>query len=131
MIPELDRGGLRNFGITIGTIFVGLFGLIIPLTFGLRYPIWPWILGLILVIWALVAPASLRIIYRGWMQIGLLLNGIVSPVVLGIIFFLIVTPFGLVMRLFGQDPMARKRAVEKTCRVHSAERESNHMERPY
>lgn len=131
LIPELDRAGLRKFGITIGSIFAVLFGIVIPFLLDLRYPIWPWILASILIVWGLVAPSSLRIVYRGWMHIGLLLNRIVSPIVLGIIFFLVVTPFGLVARLFGQDSMGRKRKSETTFRVPSTARESKHMERPY
>ena len=78
------------------------------------------------------APASLRGVYRGWMRIGLLLNRIVSPIVLGIVFFLVVTPMGLIMRLTGRDPMARKSRDDRgTCRVLSEKRNSKHLEHPY
>ena len=131
LIPELDRAGLRNFGLTMGAIFAALFGLILPFAFGFAYPLWPWVLALVLAVWALAAPASLRLVYRGWMRLGLLLHRIVSPIVLGVVFFLVVTPFGIVMRLFGGDPMARKAESGDTCRVESIARDPKHMERPY
>lgn len=131
LIPELDRSGLRKFGITIGSVFAVLFGVILPITLSLRFPVWPWILALVLIVWGLVAPSGLRIVYRGWMRIGLLLNRIVSPIVLGLIFFLIVTPFGLIMRLFGQNPMDKKRDSENSSRIQSAVRDPKHVERPY
>lgn len=131
MIPELDSAGLRKFGLTTGTIFAALFGLILPFLLGFAYPVWPWVLAVVLAVWALAAPSSLRLVYRGWMRLGLLLHRIVSPIVLGVIFFLVVTPFGIVMRLFGGDPMARRAKSKRTCRVESVVRDPKHMERPY
>ena len=131
LIPELDRAGLRKFGIQIGLIFAILFGIAFPFVFGYQYPTWPWILAAILIVWGLAAPSSLRVVYRIWMRIGLLLNRIVSPIVLGFIFFIVVTPIGLIARVFGQDSMGRKRREQGTFRTHSTARESKHMERPY
>ncbi len=131
LIPELDRAGLRSFGLTTGAIFAALFGLILPFVFGFAFPVWPWVLALVLAAWALAAPASLRPVYRAWMHLGLLLHRIVSPLVLGVVFFLVVTPFGIVMRLFGGDPMARKAESKGTCRKDSVARDPKHMERPY
>jgi hypothetical protein len=45
---------------------------------------------------------------RAWMKLGALLNRVVSPVVLGILFFAVFTPMGQVMRLFGWDAMKRR-----------------------
>jgi hypothetical protein len=45
---------------------------------------------------------------RAWMKLGELMGRVVSPVVLGIIFFGVFTPVGLAMRLFGRDAMARQ-----------------------
>jgi len=132
LIPELDAAGLRKFGINTGLIVVGLFGLALPFIFELQFPVWPWVIALILIVWALIAPASLTGVYRGWMRIGLLLNRIVSPIVLGIVFFLVVTPMGLIMRLTGRDPMARRsNSNRKSCRIPSEVRHSKHVEHPY
>ena len=69
---------------------------------------------------------------HGWMRLGLLLNRIVSPIVLGIVFFLVVTPLGLIMRMTGRNPMGKLvKSDEGTCRVTSTVRDANHLEKPY
>ena len=82
--------------------------------------------------WALVHPPSLRPVYTNWMRLGLILNRIVSPVVLGIVFFLVVTPMGLIMRLAGRNPV-KGHASENgdSYRVASKARKPDHLERPY
>ncbi len=131
-IPELDRKGLRDFGLVTGGIFVALFGLLFPWVLGLSFPTWPWVLGGILAIWGLAAPGTLRPIYRVWMRFGLLLSKITTPIVLGIVFFLVIFPTGLVMRSFGRDPMKRQIDSEATSyRVPSTKSPKENMERPF
>jgi hypothetical protein len=131
-IPELDAKGLRRFALTTGAIVAVLFGLVLPYLFEFGYPVWPWVLAAILMLWGLIAPASLKPVYRGWMRFGLLLNRIVSPLVLGIVFFAVVTPIGLVMRLLGKDPLAHGKHDEaNSFRVPSQARDAKHLERPY
>jgi len=131
-IPELDSAGLRRFGLTTGAIVGGLFGLLIPWLFGLRYPIWPWVIFAVLALWAILAPASLGPVYRGWMRFGLILNAIMSRIILGIVFYLVVFPIGLLMRLKGHDPMARQADPDAdSYRVQSHATDPNKMERPF
>ena len=54
---------------------------------------------------ALALPSVLTQLNRLWLRFGLLLHRVVSPLVLGIMFFLVVTPTGIVMRLLGKDPL--------------------------
>jgi len=49
-----------------------------------------------------------------WMRFGILLGMIVSPLVLGLIFFALITPYGLVMRLFGRDELRLKLNKDKS-----------------
>lgn len=131
-IPELDAAGLRKFGITIGAIVAVLFGLAFPYFFGWPIPRWPWIVAAVLIVWGLVLPASLRHVYLNWMRLGLLLNRIVSPIVLGIVFFVVVTPVGLLMRITGRNPMKKiVDADQDSYRVKSASKDANHLERPF
>jgi hypothetical protein len=131
-VPELDARGLRRFGLTTGGLFVGLFGLTVPWCAGYRYPLWPWILGAILGGWALIAPKTLRPVYRGWMRVGLLLNRVTTPIILGIVYFLVFMPIALLMRLFGRDSLARRFDRRATSyRVTSVKRPPTHMERPF
>jgi hypothetical protein len=61
----------------------------------------------------LVAPQLLSPLNRLWYGLGLLLGKIVSPIVLGIIFFILITPISLITRLFGRDELKiKKRSVD-------------------
>ena len=64
----------------------GLFGLFFPWLLEAQIPLWPWALAGILAAWALLAPASLRPVYRLWMRLGLLLSRITTPIVHGRVF---------------------------------------------
>ena len=131
-IPELDRKGLREFGLVTGGIVAGLFGLALPWLFTFQLPLWPWIVGGVLAAWALVAPESLRSPYRVWMRFGLALSVVTTPLILGIVFFLVVTPTALVIRVLGKDPMARaldERA--ESYRTPSEKPPRANMERPF
>ena len=64
-IPELDRPGLRRFGLTTGAIVAALFGVLLPYLFDHAWPRWPWVIAAILITWATVAPGTLRLVYRG------------------------------------------------------------------
>jgi hypothetical protein len=59
---------------------------------------------------ALIWPRALAPANRIWLRVGLLMHRIVNPIVMGAIFYLVVTPFGLVMRLLGKGPAAMRRA---------------------
>jgi F0F1-type ATP synthase assembly protein I len=131
-IPELDRQGLRKFALSTSAIVVVLFGLFFPWLLEADFPVWPWIVAGGLGGWGLVAPASLRPVYRGWMRFGLLLNRIVQPVILGVLFFLIITPTSALMRILRRDAMARSFDENaKSYRVPSVKRAKSHMERPF
>ena len=90
-----------------GLVFVAVF-LIIALwpLLGRSEPRW-WalIVGAVLLVVTLAIPALLTIPNLLWMRFGILLHRVVSPVVLGFMFYVVVTPMGLLMRAFGKDPM--------------------------
>ena len=98
-IPELDSKGLREFGLVFGSIIALIFGVLIPWLFDLEYRLWPWILAAILVLWALVAPATMRGLYRAWMRFGLLLNKITTPLIIGLVFLIAITPTAFIMKI--------------------------------
>lgn len=131
-IPELDRGGLRRFGITIGAIVAGLFGLLLPWIFKHGLPTWPWVLGGGLVAWGIVAPASLRPVYRGWMRLAHLISRVTTPIVLGVVFLLFIVPTALILRLANRDPMARRLDPDQASyRLPARQAPATHMEKPY
>ena len=91
----------RSFGL----VFAGVFALIglLPLIFGGVARLWAIALAVVFLIAALAFPGVLGPLNRLWMRFGLLLHRIVSPIVLGIMFFGVITPMGLLMRLLGKD----------------------------
>ena len=130
--PAPDKSELRKFGYITGGIAAVLFGIVLPWLFGHGYPMWPWIIAGILWVWATIAPSTLMPVYKGWMAIGHVLGWINTRIILGIIFYLMFLPVGMVMRLFGKDPMARKidNSISSYRVVHAIPRK-NHVEKPY
>lgn len=131
-IPELDRKGLRRFAVQLGLIITGLFGVVLPLILGVNYPRWPWVIGGVIVAWALLAPGTLRPLYRFWMGLGAILHKVMSPLILGIVFYLVVSPIGLVMRMFRGDPMRRSlEAQAPSYRVPTPPIHKDNLKRPF
>ena len=132
VIPELDRKGLRDFGLTTGIAVVVIFGLFFPWLLERGWPMWPWIIAAVLWSLALIQPLWLRRIYRGWMGFGLLASRVMTPLVLGIVFFGMITPMALIMRLTGKDPMRRAFGPnQKSYRVKSIKSPREKLERPF
>ena len=131
-IPQLERNGLRKFGFLMAVIVILLFGLVLPLARSQTWPVWPWIVGGILFTWAATVPGTLAPIYRTWMKIGLLLGQINAYIFLGLIFYLLICPLGLLMRLFGRDTMARTYQTHfETYRILSHPTPATHLRRPF
>ena len=130
-IPELDRKGLRDFGLVTGAIVAALFGLFFPWLLERSLPLWPWALFAVLGIWGLLAPMSLRPVYRVWMRFGLLMSRVTTPLIMGIVFFLMITPMALVLKLLGKDAMARKLDNSISYRVPSRKPPIENLKRPF
>lgn len=91
----------RSFGIVFGVVFLIVAVLPLFLSGGIR--VWAAIASASFFLVAFVLPKLLAPLNRLWIRFGLLLHHIVSPVVLGILFYLFVTPMSLVMRVMGKD----------------------------
>ncbi len=106
---DVKVGSERSFGF----VFAAVFGLIAAakIIFGAAWTDWNyfWAIGsaTFLTI-SLTIPQMLRPLNILWFKFGMLLNAIVSPVVMGLLFYLTVTPIGLIMRLVGQRPLNLK-----------------------
>ena len=132
IIPELDRKELRAFGLTIGAAVVVIFGLTFPFLLDLDWPIWPWIIAAVLWALALVHPLWLNWIYRAWMRFGLLASRVMTPLVLGVVFFVMISPMAMIRRLMGKDPMQRALDPDqKSYRIESVKSPKEKLERPF
>ena len=98
---DIKIGSNRSFGIVFFIVFlvVGLYPFISDGT--LR--IWSIILSLIFLILGLVNSKLLTPLNKIWFKFGIFIGKMMSPLIMGIIFFLVVTPIGLLMRLFNKD----------------------------
>lgn len=118
---------LRRFGLLVGSVFavIGLW----PLVFRGESPrLWAMILGSLLIVLGTMVPQSLKRVHQGWMQVGHVLGSINTKIILGIIYYGLFTPMGLVMRLMGKDSMHRALAKEATTyRVVRVPRPRQHM----
>jgi hypothetical protein len=130
-IKELDRKGLREFGLTTGGIVAVLFGLFFPWLLERPIPRWPWVIAGVLAAWGLLAPMSLRPVYKGWMRFGILLSKVTTPLIMGIVFFLVVTPMGLVRRATGNDSLGRRFEKTASYRVPSPKPPAKNLEKPF
>lgn len=129
---NLTVPALRNFGLTLGFVFIGAFGLLLPLLFSKPLPSWPFVIGTIILIPTMLRPNWLKIIYHPWMKIGHLLGWINTRIILGMIFFALITPIGLIRRLLGKDTLGLefdKKA--KTYRAVVPAQSIQHMEKPF
>ena len=96
----------RQFGTLFTVVFTALAGLNWYRD-GQAYP-WLAVAAVVLGVATITRPSVLRPLNARWMQFAELLHRVVSPVVLGAIFFVVLTPVGVVQRLTGRDPMQRK-----------------------
>jgi hypothetical protein len=88
-------------------VFAALFALICvwPLFWGHPLRGWALIVASVFLLLAIAWPRALTMPNRWWLRLGSLLHRVVSPIALAIVFFLVVTPTGVIMRLLGKDPM--------------------------
>jgi|TARA_Y100000294_G_scaffold178106_1_gene207567 hypothetical protein len=96
----------RNFALVFFVVFliVGLW----PLTFGYPIRIWSTVISLVFLILGLMNSKLLTPLNKLWFKFGMILGAIVSPIVMAAVFFLVVTPIGLIMRVMGKDLLEKK-----------------------
>lgn len=104
----------RKFAFPVGIAFAVLGGILLWRRpgglFGTPVALWMVFFGfaVALFIGGTVAPQSLGPVYRGWMGFAHLLSKITTPIFMGVVYFLVITPIGLFMRLIGRQPMHHK-----------------------
>lgn len=99
---------LRQFGLLVGAAFSVLAAItwwrhrppvvVVPLT----------VLGLGLILFGIAAPLRLALVHKWWMAFAAALSKVTTPIFMGVIYFAVLTPIGLLMRLFGRNSMERK-----------------------
>ena len=109
---EIKIGSNKSFGVVFFIVFLLI--AIYPLINNGELRIWSSIIAIIFLILGLINSKVLTPLNKLWFKFGLLLGKIVSPLIMGIIFFLVVTPTGLIMRIIGKDLLNLKFNNKKT-----------------
>ncbi|KPJ91891.1 MAG: sxtJ [Gammaproteobacteria bacterium SG8_11] len=131
-IIQLDKKGLRNFGLLTGAIVTILFGILLPWIANFSFPLWPWYLAGVLWILALFIPGALNPIYNLWMRFGMVLGWINTRIILGLVFYLVFTPVSFLLKILNKDPMRRAMESEvQSYRIPSKNQPREQMEKPF
>ena len=105
-MDDIKISSNRSFGIVfVVFLLIALY----PLTYSGEIRIWSVLTSLIFLILGLLNSKILSPLNKLWFKFGIFLGKIVSPLIMGIIFFLVVTPIGLIMKLLGKDLLNLKK----------------------
>tara|TARA_B100000963_G_scaffold22767_1_gene17046 strand:- start:86 stop:472 length:387 start_codon:yes stop_codon:yes gene_type:complete len=112
MSQDKNRSSNKSFGIVFFFVFflIGIY----PLLNSNDLRFWSLFLSIIFLILGLMNSKILTPLNRIWFKFGMLLGTIVSPFVMGVIFFLIVTPIGVIMKITGKDLLNLKYSNKNT-----------------
>ena len=100
-MDDVKIGSNRSFGIVFFVVFLII--ATYPLINGDGLRLWSLIISIVFLFLGLLNSKILNPLNKLWFKLGIFLGKIISPLVMGIIFFLVVTPIGLLMRLLKKD----------------------------
>jgi hypothetical protein len=128
---EIKPKQLRSFGFIVGFMIaaIGIWPLIVR---GANPRWWALVLAAFLILPAAIYPPVLAWPHKGWMWIGHVLGWINTRIILGVIFYLIVTPIGVIRHWLGKDPMGRRLSPElDSYRIIRTPRPPSHLTKQY
>jgi nitrate reductase NapE component len=109
---EVKASSNRSFGWVFTAVFLII--AVWPLVSGGMVRWWSLSVAAAFALVTVAAPKLLALPNRLWLRFGLLLNRIISPVVLALLFYFVVTPMGALMRVFGKDTLRLRRHATDT-----------------
>ena len=109
---NIKLGSNRSFGIVFFVVFLLI--ALYPLTNSEGIIVWSVIISFIFLVLGLLNSKILTPLNKLWFKFGIFLGKIISPLIMGIIFFLVVTPIGLLLRIFGKDVLNLKYDTKQT-----------------
>lgn len=132
---EMTPKQLRDFGVITGALIILLIGGLVPWIWDKNILEWQKITGPIggtLIVWGLLHPASLIFIYKPWMRLAEKIGWVNTRLIMLLLFYMLIFPMGLMMRLVGKDPMARKfEKAAASYRKLKSPQSKDHMETPF
>ena len=116
MKTSISKKQLRQFGFLIGFGFPIIIGWLIPTITGHLFRSWSLWIGCPALILGILKPMLLSYPYKGWMALGLALGWINSKLILGLVYLIILQPIAIFMKIFGYDPLKKKKTNQKSYR---------------
>ena len=127
-MKNIKTSSNKSFGIVFFIVFIIIS--LYPLLNQEDIRIWSLVIAFIFFILALLNSKILTPLNKIWTRFGLFLGNLISPIVMGIIFFFVVTPIGLLMRLFGKDVLNLKKNKFSTYWIKKTDQKSR-MEKQF
>ena len=115
---EIKISSNRSFGVVFFIVFLLIS--LYPISYSGEIRIWSFIISLIFLILGLINSKILTPLNKLWFKFGIFLGKIVSPIIMGIIFFLVVTPIGLIMKTLRKDLLNLKYNTNKSYWIEKA-----------
>ena len=125
MNENINKKQLIEFGILLGIGFPFFIGWLIPFFHGNDFKIWSLFIGLPFVLISFIKPSLLRIFYKKWIKLGNILGFLNSHVILGFIFFFVLLPISIFMKILGHDPLNKSFSAIKTYKVENKNYKTN------
>ena len=122
-MSKIKVGSNKSFGIVFCVFF--LIVSLYPLINGENIRLWSLFLSIIFLILGLLNSRILTPLNILWFKFGIFLGRFVSPIVMGLVFFLVVTPTGLIMRMFKKDLLKLKKNDLNTYWINRSEPKSD------
>lgn len=122
-MKDIKVGSNRSFGIVFSVFFLLI--AIYPLINQESIRIWSIILSIIFLLLGLINARVLTPLNFLWFKFGMLLGKFVSPLVMGMVFFLVVTPTGIIMRLLNKDLLNLKKNKSNSYWIKKQENKSD------
>ena len=119
----------RSFGLLFFIVFLAIS--LWPLKSQEDLRLWAFILALIFFVLGILNSKFLTPLNKLWMKFGIFLGSIISPFVMGVVFFMVVTPVGLIMRFLGKDLLRIKKSKFVSTYWISREKQSNTMKKQF
>ena len=111
-MDDIKAGSNKSFGIVFFVVFLLIS--LYPLINNESIRVWSLVISLIFLVLGILNSNILSPLNKLWFKFGIFLGKIISPIIMGIIFFLVVTPIGLIMRLIGKDVLNLKYSDNKS-----------------
>ena len=109
---KIKIGSNKSFGIVFFTVFLII--AIWPLLNGYEIRYWSLIISIVFLILGILNSKILTPFNKIWFKIGILLGNVISPIVMSIIFFLVVTPTSFIMKILGKDLLNLKKNTKNS-----------------